>query len=355
MYLASVERIVKITPIEGADSIETCTVKGWEVVIKKGEFNVGDLITYIGIDTIVPDKIEYEFLRERQFRVRTIKLRKQISQGLVIPLPAGKWKEGADLTDLLGIVKYCKDVEIMEIYVPPMPTTWVKKQIHIFKYRYFYNWFPSLRPLGKLPFPSHLVSKTDEERIQNIPGVLNSCDSGLFVVTEKCDGSSITLIHELDKKGKSKFRVCSRNQELVNTSNDFHRVFESTNFSEHILSLVAHFKTDNIIVQGEYIGKPQKNYYQLKMNEIRLFNIFVNGKRLSQDVFNRTCVDLDIPSCPVISVMTLKMNLQEILAYAEGKSLINKTKEREGLVFRAVGSTLSFKVISNKFLLKNNE
>jgi RNA ligase (TIGR02306 family) len=80
MNLASAQRIVKITPIEGADAIETAMVLGWEIVIKKGEYQVGDLCCYIQIDTVVPEKPEYEFLRDRKFRVRTIKLRKQISQ-----------------------------------------------------------------------------------------------------------------------------------------------------------------------------------------------------------------------------------------------------------------------------------
>jgi len=87
MNLASVQKILNIAPIVGADAIETATVLGWQVVVKKGEYKVGDLCVYIQIDTVVPDKPEFEFLRERSFRVRTIKLRKQVSQGLIVPLP----------------------------------------------------------------------------------------------------------------------------------------------------------------------------------------------------------------------------------------------------------------------------
>ena len=93
MNLASVQKIIKLTPILGADLIETATVLGWEIVVKKGEFKENDLCCYVQIDTVMPDLPEYEFLRERKFRVRTIKLRKQISQGLIIPLPKGNWKE----------------------------------------------------------------------------------------------------------------------------------------------------------------------------------------------------------------------------------------------------------------------
>lgn len=132
MKLASVEKIINIQPIPNADAIETATVLGWEVVIKKGEYKVGDLCAYIQIDTIVPDKPEFEFLRERKFRVRTIKLRKQISQGLIVPLPINsrgfttQWNEGDDLTDVLGIIKYSKEPEMIE-ECPKMPKKWYKK------------------------------------------------------------------------------------------------------------------------------------------------------------------------------------------------------------------------------------
>src|ERR1700742_3014242 len=106
--LATVERVLKIDPIEGADFIQKATVLGWELVIKKGEFSEGSLAGYIQIDTCVPETEQFEFLRERKFRVRTIKLRKQISQGLLVPLPPGDWQEGDDITDALGVKKYNK-------------------------------------------------------------------------------------------------------------------------------------------------------------------------------------------------------------------------------------------------------
>lgn len=84
--LATIRKIADIKPIEGADRIETCIVDGWEVVCKKDEFKVGELVVYIEIDSIVPERPEFEFLRERKFRVRTIRLKRQISQGLVLSL-----------------------------------------------------------------------------------------------------------------------------------------------------------------------------------------------------------------------------------------------------------------------------
>ncbi len=352
--LASVEKIIQIDPIEGADFIQKATVLGWELVIKKGEFKVGDLAGYIQIDTVVPEIEQFEFLRERKFRVRTIKLRKQISQGLLVPLPPGNWNEGDDLTDALGVKKFSKDVELVEDR-PRMPKVWYKRIWYKIKYRYLVKIFPGLKTFNRASFPTKLVPITDEERIQNIPSVLQHHRGHTFVISEKLDGSSITIIHERNWKGKSKYRICSRRFELFNTSNEWHGVFLSTGFQEHIDNLCKEFDTSNIIVQGEYIGKPQGNKYQLAANEIRLFNICVDGKRLKQDVFYTICQRLYIPTCPHLFTDSLEFTLPDIIKFAEGKSVLNKNVEREGLVFRCIEDGLSFKVISNRYLLKNEE
>jgi len=354
MELASVQKIINIEPIEGADNIVKATILGWEVVVKKDEFKIGDLCAYIQIDTIVPEMLAYEFLRERKFRVRTIKLRKQISQGLIVPLPVGNWKEGNDLTEILGIKKYSKDQEMIQ-EVHRTPKGFFKKLWFICKWKYLYKIFPSLKTFNRASFPKDFISITDEERIQNIPSVLETKKGKTFVVSEKLDGSSITIIHQKSRLRKSKFRICSRRFELFNKQNEWSKVFVSTNFQKYILALVLHFNTNNIMVQGEFIGKPQGNKYQLKENEIRLFNIYVNGKRLMQDDFYNVCRLIEIPCCPLLNVMNLDFTLPEIITYAEGKSTLNSNTEREGVVFRDIETGLSFKVISNKYLLKNNE
>lgn len=356
--LASAQKIVRLDPIEGADLIVKATILGWEIVVKKDEFKVGDLAAYIQIDTVVPEIEQFEFLRERQFRVRTIKLRKQISQGLVVPLPAGKWAEGDDLTDALGVKKFEKGGEVPGIQ-PRKPKVWYKRLWYVLKYNYLVKLFPGMKTFNRNRFPTNLVPITDEERIQNIPSVLERYKGKVFVVSEKLDGSSITIIHERSWTGKSKYRICSRRFELFNTKNEWHGVFESTKFAGHIQALVGYFKTSKIIIQGEFIGAPQGNRYGLEQNEIRLFNIYVDGKRLMQNKFLQACHDLWIPDCPFIGMGPLEhirgVDLPTILASAEGKSALNKAVEREGLVFRCVEDGLSFKVISNKYLLKNNE
>lgn len=352
--LASAQKIIRLDPIDGADLIEKATVLGWEIVVKKGEFKEGDLVAYIQIDTVVPETEQFEFLRERQFRVRTIKLRKQISQGLVVPLPAGSWSEGDDLTEVLGVKKFEKGGEVPGV-MPRKPKVWYKKLWYILKYQYLVKLFPGMKTFNRNRFPTNLVPITDEERIQNIPSILERYKGKVFVVSEKLDGSSITIIHERRWNGKSRYRVCSRRFELFNTKNEWHGVFEDTKFANHIQQLTKRFKTPNIIVQGEFVGAPQGNRYGLERNEIRLFNIYVDGERLKQDTFYRACLVHNIPSCPYLGHNVMDFDLPKILNYAEGRSDLNDRIEREGVVFRCIEDGLSFKVISNKYLLKNNE
>lgn len=355
MNLATVQKIIKLTPIIGADMIETAQVLGWEIVVKKGEYKEGDLCAYIQIDTVVPELPEYEFLRERKFRVRTIKLRKQISQGLIVPLPNGNWKEGDDITEALGVKKYEKPDNNPERYQKPiMPKIWYKKWIYLFKYNFLYKAFPSLQKLRRSPFPKHLVSITDEERIQNIPQVLGKYAGKPFVVSYKLDGSSITIIHS-KVLGKSKFRICSRKFELHDTRNDWYRVFVDTEFKYEILKLVEHFGTNDIIVQGEAIGKFNGNHHNLQREQIRLFNIYVNGKRLNQKKFFEMCIKMNIPHCPLYKETILNHTLPEILKESEIKDLLNPNVEAEGLVWRCVHDNMSFKVINNNYLLKNEQ
>lgn len=353
--LATVQIIKHIENIDGADNIVLAFVLGWQVVVKKNEFRVGDKICYIQIDTVVPDLPEYTFLKERKFRVRTIKLRGQISQGLIVPLPPGICREGDDLTAVLGVKKYEKpDNNPVFDRTPKMPAKWYMRWLHIFRYNYLYRAMPWLRAKSRSDFPKHLVPITDEVRIQNNPGILQSHRGRDFVVTHKLDGSSITIIHT-KTPGRSRFRICSRRFELHGTGNDWHRVFRETDFGRHILKLVAHYGTDRIIVQGEAIGKFNGNHHNLKKDEIRLFTLYVDGKRTSPHEFTAVCTELEIPHCPTYMFTKLDHTLPEILKISEMKDILNPDAEAEGLVWRCVQDNLSFKVINNRYLLKKNE
>ena len=113
--LAHIEIIEELREIPGADKIEVAKVLGWECVVKKGEFKKGDIVVYVEVDSIMPDKPEYEFLRDRKFRIRTIKLKGQVSQGLVLPCPSSLGFVGDDVTDILGITKYLSPSDCMMV------------------------------------------------------------------------------------------------------------------------------------------------------------------------------------------------------------------------------------------------
>ncbi len=349
MKLATVERIIGIKPIKDADNIELALVLGWQVVVKKGEFKVGDLAVYVQIDTIAPEKPEYEFLRKVKFRIKTIKLRGELSQGLLLPLPEGRFKEGQDLTDLLEIKKYEK--ETSQSINEPKPKSklgWVVWKIK----KKLYKYAPFLRKNGSTPFPTELVSITDEPRIQNMPRVLEDYKGQQFILRYKLDGSSITLINH-------KFlwwtflRICSRRQELHDKNNEWAKAVKFTNFKKHINKLVKHFNTPNIIVQGEMIGKYNGNHHNLIQPQIRLFNIFVNGVALNPVEFNKVTLELQIPTCPFHSVVTLEHSLEQVLEMSKIPDALNPNVPAEGLVWRSLDGKVSFKAINNDYLLKH--
>lgn len=175
--LATIEVINELRPIENADKIEVAIVKGWECVVKKGEFNVGDKIIYVEVDAQMPDKPEYEFLRERKFRVRTIKLRGQVSQGLVLPLSAlipapgmsvieSSFDLGDDVTVMLDITKYLSPSEREEVNQQERKLV---KSNRLVKFMMKYSWFRKLVLSKKREkgWP-YWIAKTDEERVQNL-------------------------------------------------------------------------------------------------------------------------------------------------------------------------------------------
>ncbi|MCH8319071.1 MAG: RNA ligase (ATP), partial [Bacteroidetes bacterium] len=163
--LASIQKISTLEPIQDADAIEKATVLGWQLVVKKGEFKAGSLCVYCDIDSILPDRPEFEFLKQRKMRIKTIKLRGQISQGICFPLsilpPDTEIREDMEVTEILGIKKY----------EPPVPA--------------------HLQGVAKGKIPS-FIPKTDEPRIQVVQDTLDSFKGEKCYITEKLDGSSVT-------------------------------------------------------------------------------------------------------------------------------------------------------------------
>lgn len=338
--LVTIRQVKDIKPIEGADLIELCIVDGWQVVSKKGDFKSGNKCVYYEIDSYLPIEDRYEFLRKSSykkysdgskegFRLKTIRLRGQISQGLIIPLD--KFPEltsdeiGTDLTDLLNVL----------VYDPPLPA--------------------SLSGMAKGLFPS-FIKKTDQERIQNLPDYLEKSDfkDMKFEVTIKLDGSSVTIYQKDGEAG-----VCSRNLEFKDDdTSTYSEVARVLKIKE---KLINHGK--NIALQGELIGTGiQKNNEKITGQDIYIFDIFDidNQRYLLPSERQKLVAELGLKHVPVLysnyEVFKEHDSIESILKMAEGTSM-NPNSIREGLVFKSEslyrGNTVSFKAINNEYLLKN--
>jgi len=355
--LAHVEKIVSLTSIDGADKIETALVLGWQCVVKKKEFKVGEIVVYIEVDSIVPDKPEYEFLRERKFRVRTIKLRKQISQGLVLPLsvlPEGRYKEGQDVTELLGIIKY--DPQAQE----ETEESDVRMKNPFFKFMMRFSWFRKLFKKNKGGFPKWIV-KTDEERIQNMPEILIREQGTLFEVTEKLDGQSVTYFLKRNKRkdllnGKFEFGVCSRNNRLAKPDNSsWWNVAKQLDIENVLKKLIG--EEDYIVLQGEILGTNiQGNKYGVKKFEFFAFNLILPSGKIYWERMDFNMRRYGIKSVPLLDMAyRLPETVEDIVKFSIGKSMLKPDAWREGIVVRNYNKGISFKVINPEFLLKNNE
>lgn len=341
--LATVRRIDSIRSIDGADAIECAVVGGWTVVTKKGEFQPGDLAIYCEIDSWIPHELapflsrgqeprEHQGIRGE--RLRTVKLRGQLSQGLLLPFTATlavklNPKLGArfddylnsDVADLLGIIKY----------EPPIPA--------------------QLAGDVKGVFPG-FIPKTDQERIQNLSSELEQwkADGLLWEVTEKLDGSSMTVYFYDNDVG-----VCSRNLELKDTaSNTLWQVAHRNG----IVSLLYDLSR-NIALQGEIIGEGiQGNPYKIRGQSFYVFDIYDidQGRYFSPVERQLFCELYEILHVPIVEnlVTDAQATVGNLLMTAEGPSVLNSKTEREGLVFKStMQPNLSFKAISNRFLLKS--
>ena len=343
--LASIQKVLNVQPIPGADQIEVLTILGWKVVAKKGEFKIGDLVVYCEVDSILKESPEIEFLRKSNFRIKTIKLRGQVSQGLCLPLSiiddtffhvqaeAGTLLEGVDVTEILGITKY-------EPYTPAQLAGEVK---------------------GNFP---EFLHKTDETRIQAVPGVLYRHQQKKFYVTEKVDGSSMTVYFRRNEHFvDGEFGVCSRNLDMKETEgNSFWKTARALDLENKLRSL-----NRNIALQGELLGPGvQGNKYKLEKLGYYIFNVFDidTGLHFNSLEFLKLVQYLGLTAVPLVAdSYTLPATIDEMVEFSKGKSLLNKDVHREGVVLRPLVNEydedlrgrLSFKCINPEFLLKYND
>lgn len=330
--LASVRKIVDLQPIKKADLIELAQVDGWRSVVKKGEFSVGDTVIYCEIDSFLPIKEEFEFLRktcykklpdgQEGFRLKTIRLRGQISQGLILPmsvLPEGDYKTGDDVTHLLGITKF----------EPPIPQEMIDSVIGA---------FPSF------------IKKTEEERIQNMENDIEELQNRTYYVTEKLDGTSMTSFL---KSGE--FGVCGRNYQYKrDIKNPLWAIATKLSLEEKMKDLGR-----NIAIQGELVGPgvSNGNPYKLEESEFYVYNVFDidNYGYLSKEECKSLTESLGLKLVPVVSINAfLPDRIDEILQLSEGPSQLNSNVKKEGDVWVSGegDDRISFKVISNAFLLE---
>ena len=341
--LATIRKIDALRAIPDADAIECAVVGGWTAVVKKGEFQAGDLAVYCEIDSWIPHELAPFLSKGKEpkvfdgiagERLRTMKLRGQLSQGLLLPFAIMKpffadmlFTEGVDVSDFLGIVKY-------EAPIPAQLAGEVKGM--------FPGW----------------IQKTDQERVQNLTEEFDHWlkEQHVWEVTEKLDGSSMTVYLR-----DGEFGVCSRNLELKpSETNSLWKVAIRND-----LELKLRRANRNLALQGELIGEGiQGNPYKQKAQEFFLFDIYDidASKYLTPAERNAFVEEHDIKHVPVLAFGaelwdTLGINsIDGILKFAEGKSVMGMIGcEREGLVFKSKAMQCSFKAISNKFLLKGGD
>jgi RNA ligase (TIGR02306 family) len=339
--LATIERITEIKTHPNADALEIAVIKGWNCIIKKGEFSKNDFVIYVQIDTLIPLKEWSKFLfksesdiAKQEVRLRTIKLRGELSQGLVLPTHILTTTEvlglGSDVSENLGLKKYVKQIPI------------------------------TMQGLVEGDFPSHLIDRTDEERVQNIPQVLECINPYNIVATEKADGTSATYLHH-----GAKVYVCSRNLRWKDTdSNIYWKMYKQYELHKFFEGHPMYALQGEIVgygINGNKLGAP------VNEQKFLIFNIWNHQERryLSWDEkqivkeFNR---HLDFVRQAVFTFpINAPLDVQWCLEQAKGNYL-GTSNPREGIVIRTRDENakfgtqrLSFKVINNDFLLKYGE
>ena len=329
--LATIRKIDILRPIKDADAIECAIIGGWSVVAQKGLYKEGDLAVYCEVDSWIPTSIasflskgnepsEYNGVKGE--RLRTIRLRKQLSQGLLLPFSnfdnSIYWKEGDDVTEVLGILKYEAPV--------PVELSGVAK--------------------GMLPieFP-----KTDEERIQNLTAEWDQLSTLTYEVTEKLEGSSMSV-----GMLNNEFIVCGRNVNFVESKSNS---LWSEARKYDIETKLKEENMDNLIFQGEIIGHGVRgNYYDIKDRDFYVYAVYdvQAGLYISPVSRKELCDRLGLKHVPILSTDCNlgSLSVDDVLTMSDGKSHINPNKLREGVVYKQVDGQTHWKAVSNQYLLK---
>lgn len=344
--LASVQIVKSVSPIEGADRIELVHVLGWQCVAKKGEFNKGDKCIYFEIDSFLPICPKFEFLRSSSykkndlvgegFRLKTQKFRGQLSQGLCLPmsiLGGAQYglEEGDDVSELLGVIKF---------EVPEMATS-------------------GGNTIGVLPGN---VPYTDETRVQAMPELIREFANKHYYISTKIDGCSHSISY--DSNG---FHATGHNYEYKDDgSSGFYEFVKKMDLPSKLKIYRDTNSIESIVIQGEFAGPGvQKNRLGLKNAEWFAFNICIDGNRVNLGAFENICKKLGITTVPIeetgYDLPSKYPTVEALLERADGN--YPNGGKKEGIVIRPIepaycdliGTDLSMKVVSNKYLLKNDD
>ena len=390
--LAYVVKIDGISSIAGADRVELAHVGGWRIMVKKGQFQVGDYAIYFEIDSKVPEKEPFMFLESKHFKVKTQKYFKGtvISQGLLMALDdfilnseVPSWvqslkfqiSKGVDIehegvTEVIGVTYAVEEDNKRKAASVDKYKKMAQRRPNIFK-KPWAKWMMRREWGRKIMFalfgkkkdkkngwPSW-VSKTDEERIQNMTWILE--DKSEWIATEKIDGTSTTATYRRTGRKKHEFYICSRNvvfdkpdKGCYYETNVYTEMAEKYHFEDVLAALVENYNLEWATLQGETYGAGiQKREYGLKEHDFAGFNlIFSDRGRLNSVEAKEILAEYGIPWVPIVDEhFVLPDTVEELLTIATDKSVIDGGM-REGLVFRSVDGAKSFKAVSNEFLMK---
>ena len=367
----------EIKPIEGYDRVEHGRVGGWWCIINKGDaMQVGDKVVYFEVDSKVPETDErFAFLEKRHYKIKTLKMCKVLSQGLIMPIssfPELEGKDvGTDVTDILKVVyaeaednsrknvnrdaKYdSMKARHKKLFKKPW-AKWLMKRSWGRKLMFLFFGKKKDNPRG---FPA-FISKTDEERVENQPWRIG--DGKTYLCTEKLDGTSCT--YALERKGKNKFEfyVCSRNvrqadenQKTYHDHNIYWDLAFKYNIYEHLKNyLELHKDYKWVCIQGEGVGSVQGNPLKLDEDDLYVFNFKTSeyGRHSSYEGKD-TVESWGMKWVPIIGEVKMPETMEELKALADGNSVVNPEVMREGFVYRSLDGSESFKNVSNKYLLK---
>lgn len=393
--LAYLVKIDNITPIEGYDRVELAHVGGWTVVIGKGDFKVGDPAIYFEIDSKVPETppfSEMDFLVKKHYKIKTQKMCKSISQGLLLPVAAFGWeitKEGYVYNPNTGSCMFVNDetrfltAELGVTYNDPADN--IRKAPSADKYKKMAARHPNLfkkapirwlmrrnwgkkilfllfgKKKDKRNWPQWVV-KTDEERIENLPFLFN--ENTHWIATEKIDGTSTTFT--MKRGRRNEFYVCSRNVVMDTpdkknyyseiNKNVYWEMAEKYKIKEVLSDLLKKYpEAEWITIQGETYGEGiQKRNYHINGHDFLAFNLIMsNTGRWNSIQMTNELLKYGIPCVPIVAEdYQLPSSLDELRAYVDSKTSVIDGDMREGIVFRSLDGIRSFKCVSPTYLLK---